>query len=158
MSKFLLNLLLQIFKALVYSKIKLLFRKKIPHFRPNRPSSQPAHPAFRPAMAHFFLFNRLSPPLSPLGLGPLAGPAHPLGPADRTSVAPCPIAASLTGKCLTSRRFHPSPWLADRWAPPIITFLRRLPSSTPRRRLVEPPWLPRPPPCSLALWPTVTTP
>jgi hypothetical protein len=123
-------------------------------------AQQPAGPSGLSAShGPFFSFQPpVPPPLSPLGLGPLAGPAHPLGPADRTLVAPCPIAASLTGKCLTSRRFHPSPCLADRWAPPIITFLRRLPSSTPRRRLVEPPWLPRPPLCSLALWPTVTTP
>jgi hypothetical protein len=43
MSKFLPNLLLQISKALVYSKIKFFIRKRIfLHFRPNRPSGQPA--------------------------------------------------------------------------------------------------------------------
>jgi hypothetical protein len=58
MSKFFLNLLLQIFKALIYSKIKFLFGKEFfLHFRPNRPSGQPAHPAFRP--------SRGPPPLSP---------------------------------------------------------------------------------------------
>jgi hypothetical protein len=50
MSKFLLNLLLQISKALVYLKIKFLFKKEFfLHFRPNRPSGQPTHPAFRPS-------------------------------------------------------------------------------------------------------------
>jgi hypothetical protein len=147
MSKFLLNLLLQILKAMVYSKIKLLFRKEFfPHFRPNRPSSQPAHPTFWPSRGPFFSFQPTVPPLSPLGLNLSPRSARPLGPADHASVAPCLIAASLMGKCLTSRRLHPSLCLADRWAPPVITFLRRHPSSTPRRRLVEPPWLPHPPP------------
>jgi hypothetical protein len=49
MSKFLLNLLVQISKALVYSKIKFYSENFFPHFRPNRPSSQPAHPEFRPS-------------------------------------------------------------------------------------------------------------
>jgi hypothetical protein len=39
-------------------------------------------------------------------------------------VAPWLIAASLAGKHLTSRRLHPSPCLADKWAPPVITFHR----------------------------------
>jgi hypothetical protein len=60
MSKFLLNLLVQIFKALVYSKIKFYSEKNFPrHFRPTR--------SFGPV---FFS----SPP--PLGHGLLAGPAH----------------------------------------------------------------------------------
>jgi hypothetical protein len=49
MSKFLLNLLVQISKALIYSKIKFYSEIFFPHFRPNRPSSQPAHPEFRPS-------------------------------------------------------------------------------------------------------------
>jgi hypothetical protein len=121
MSKFLLNLLLQISKALIYSKIKLLFGKDFfPHFRPNRPSGQPAHPVFRPSCDHFF-FNRPLP-LSPLGLGLSAGPA------GHALVAPCSIAASLMGKHLTSHCLHPSPCPADRWAPIVITFLRLRPS------------------------------
>jgi hypothetical protein len=48
-SKFLLNLLLQISKALVYLKINFLFGKEFfLHFQPNRPSGQPAHLAFWP--------------------------------------------------------------------------------------------------------------
>jgi hypothetical protein len=141
MSKFLLNLLLLICKVLVYSKNKLLFRKEFfLTFVPiGPPASRPIRP-FGPAAAHFFFFSTgHSPLLSSLGLGLSAGPAQPLGPADRALVAPCPIAASLIGKCLTSRRLHPSLCLADRWAPPVITFLRRRPSSTPRRCLIEPP-------------------
>jgi hypothetical protein len=155
MSKFLINLLLQISKALVYSKIKLLFGKEFfLTFGPIGPAaSQPIRP-FSPATTHFFLFNRPCPPLSPLGLGLSAGPACPLSPTYRALVAPCPIAASLTGKCLTSRRLCPSSCLTDRWAPPLITFLRRR----------------RAPLCAtasssrhgchalLSLWPTVTTP
>jgi hypothetical protein len=151
MSKFLLNLLLQISKALIYSKIKLLFGKDFfPHFRPNRPSGQPAHPVFRPSCDHFF-FNRPLP-LSPLGLGLSAGPA------GHALVAPCSIAASLMGKHLTSHCLHPSPCPADRWAPIVITFLRLRPSlavtpphlatsvhhSTPRDAAPVP--LPPPPP------------
>jgi hypothetical protein len=73
MSKFLQNLLLQISMALVYSKIKLLFTKEFfPHFRPNRPSGQPAHPVFRPSHGHFFL-QPATPPL-PTGPQPLGRP------------------------------------------------------------------------------------
>jgi hypothetical protein len=94
MSKFLLNLLLQISKALVYLKIKFLFRNEFSFtFGPIGPAaSRPIRP-FGPAMAHLFFFNRPLP-LSPLGLGLLASPARPLGPADRASLAPCPIAAA----------------------------------------------------------------
>jgi hypothetical protein len=49
MSKFHLNLLLQISKAFLHSKIQFLFEKEFfLHFRPNRPSGQPAHLAFQP--------------------------------------------------------------------------------------------------------------
>jgi hypothetical protein len=144
------------FQSLGIFKNQIGIRKRIfPHFRP---SGQPAHPAFRPSRGPFFSFQPTVPPLSPLGLDLSAGPARPLGSTDRASVAPCLIAASLTGKCLTSRRLCPSPCLANRWAPPVITFLRRHLSSILRRRLVEPPWLSRPPPRPLSLWPTVTTP
>jgi hypothetical protein len=79
MSKFLLNLLLQISKALVYSKIKFLFEKEFfLHFRPSR----------GPFPFSFF-FNR-PPPLSPLGLGLSAGPAHPHGQIDRLLPPPAP--------------------------------------------------------------------
>jgi hypothetical protein len=50
MPKFLLNLFLQISKALVNSKIQFLFRKEFfPRFRPNRPSGQPARLASPPS-------------------------------------------------------------------------------------------------------------
>jgi hypothetical protein len=134
------------FQSLCVFKNQIVIRKRIfPHFQPDRPSGQPAHPGFRHSRNPFFFFSTSCfIPLSPQGLGLSAGPARPLSPADRTSVVPSPIAASLTEKCLTSRRLHPSSCLTDRWAPPVITFLRRCPSSTPRRRLIEPPWLQRP--------------
>jgi hypothetical protein len=68
MSKFLLNILVQISKALVYSKNQILFGKE---FSP----SLSAHPAFRPSL---FFTGRFSLPF-PLGLGLPAGPAHPHG-------------------------------------------------------------------------------
>jgi hypothetical protein len=150
MSKFLINLHLQIFKVLVYSKIKLLFRKEFSlTFGPI--GQRPADPSGPSAQSRpiCFSFQPVVPPLplSPLDLGLSAGPARPLGPADCTSVAPCLIAAFLKGKRLSSRRLRPSPCLANRWAPPVITFLWRRPSSTPRRRIIEPPRLSRPPPC-----------
>jgi hypothetical protein len=50
MSKFLLNLLLQIFKALINSKIQFLVGKEFfLRFQPNRPSGQPARPASQPS-------------------------------------------------------------------------------------------------------------
>jgi hypothetical protein len=140
MSKFLLNLFLQI----------VIQKRNFPHFRPHRPSSQPAHLAFRPSRGPFFLFNWPSPP-SPLGLGLSAGPAHPLDPADRTSVAPYLLATSFMGKRLPSRCLCPSSCLANRWAPPVITFLWR-------RCLVELPWMSCPPSRPLSLWLTITTP
>jgi hypothetical protein len=97
MSKFLLNLLLQISKALVYSKNQIFIRKRIfLHFRPNRPSGQPAQP--QPTC---FPTGRF--PLSPLGLSPSASPACHLGPADCTSVAPYPIAASHSRKRISRK-------------------------------------------------------
>jgi hypothetical protein len=103
---------------------------------------------FRPSRGPFpFSFPNRPLSLSPLGLSLSADPARPLGPAGHASVAPCPIAASLAGKRLTSRCLHPSLCLADRWAPPIITFLRLFLSSA-----VPPPptttqHLEMPPPC-----------
>jgi hypothetical protein len=64
-------------KALVYSKMKFYSEKNFAHFRPNRPSSQPAHPDFRPSRnPFFFLSSRSFPPPSPQGLGLSVGPAH----------------------------------------------------------------------------------
>jgi hypothetical protein len=69
MSKFLLNLLLQISKALVNSKIQFLFETEFfLRFRPNRPSGQPARPASQP----------IQPPALPLfAHRPRARLAHP---------------------------------------------------------------------------------
>jgi hypothetical protein len=78
MSKFLLNLLVQISKALVYSKIKFYLEKNFPgHFRPIRPFGS----------VSFFL-GRFSLPF-PLGLGLPAGPAHPHGPTGHLSSSSC---------------------------------------------------------------------
>jgi hypothetical protein len=101
MSKFLLNLLVQIFKVCQKSEIRIKFKKVL------LLELGPA-PVFGPAAAHcIFSFPNRPLSLSPLGLGRSAGPAHPLGPADRASVVPCQIDASLTGKRLTSRRHRP---------------------------------------------------
>jgi hypothetical protein len=70
MSKFLLNLLVQISKDLVYSKNNFYSEKKFPrHFQPIR--------LFGPAAAHSFFLSHRSLPLFPLGLGLTAGPAGP---------------------------------------------------------------------------------
>jgi hypothetical protein len=77
MSKFLINLPLQIYKALVYSKIKFLFRKEFfLHFRPNRPSGQPTHPAFQPSHDPLLFFQPAAPLLS-TGPRPLGRPSPP---------------------------------------------------------------------------------
>jgi hypothetical protein len=98
MSKFLLNLLLQISKVLVYSKKSNFYSEK------NFPSlsAQSAQRPTGPAAAHLFFFNQPLP-LSPLGLRLSAGPARCLGPADLASVAPCPIAASHSRKRISRK-------------------------------------------------------
>jgi hypothetical protein len=69
MSKFLLNLLVQISKVLVYSKIKFYSEKNFPHhFRPTRP--------FSPV---FFFTGRFSLP-SPTGPRPPGRPSTPARP------------------------------------------------------------------------------
>jgi hypothetical protein len=83
MSKFLLNLLVQISKALVYSKIKFYSEKNFPAtFGPSGLSAQP-RPIF------FFSTSRFSPP-SQLGLSLSAGPAHPHGPTGHLLLPPAP--------------------------------------------------------------------
>jgi hypothetical protein len=147
MSKFLLNLLLQITKALVYSKIKLLFRKEFfLTFGPINPAaSQPIRP-FGPTMAHFFSFQPAVFPRLPTGPQPLGWPSSPSQPSRLRVGGALPDCRLPHRKTPHLAPPCPSPCLADRWAPPVITFLRRCPSSTLRRRLVEPPWLSRPPP------------
>jgi hypothetical protein len=84
MPKFLLNLLVQISKHLVYSKIKFYLEKNFPHhFRPIQ--------HFGPAVAHslFLSTGQFSLP-SPLGLGLPAGPAHHHGPTSRSLLPPTP--------------------------------------------------------------------
>jgi hypothetical protein len=74
MSKFLLNLLVQISKALVYSKIKFYSEKNFPvTFGSSGLSAQ-----------SLFFTGRFSLPF-PLGLGLPAGPAHPHGPTGHLS-------------------------------------------------------------------------
>jgi hypothetical protein len=77
MSKFLINLLVQISKALVYSKIKFYSEKNFSI-------------TFGPAAARFIFFStgRFFP--FPLGLGLLANPAHPHGPTGRLLPPPAP--------------------------------------------------------------------
>jgi hypothetical protein len=149
MSKFLLNLLLQ---RLAIFKNQISFGKNFSFtFGPSGLSAQtrPIFFSFQPAV---FL------PPSPLGLSLSASPSRPLGLVDRASVVPYQIVASHTGKRLTSSHLRPSPCLVDRWDPPVITFLWLRLSSTPRRRLIEPPCLLCPPSHPLSLWPTFTTP
>jgi hypothetical protein len=69
MPKFLLNLFLQISKALVNSKIQFLFGKEFfLRFRPNRPSGQPARLVSQPSQP---------PALSLFSRRPRARSAHP---------------------------------------------------------------------------------
>jgi hypothetical protein len=114
MSKFLLNLLVQISKALVYSKIKFYSEKNFPHFWPNRPSSQPAHRTFGPATDHFSFPSRPAafPPTRPRPLGRPSRPARQwrptqLPPSSRGSASSraafAPLRTRLTGGP------HPSP-------------------------------------------------
>jgi hypothetical protein len=66
MSKFLQNLLVQISKILVYSKIKFYSEKNFPHFRPSR--------------SLFFPFQPAVPPPLPTGPRPLGRPSSPSRP------------------------------------------------------------------------------
>jgi hypothetical protein len=71
------------FQSLGIFKNQILFRKEFfLHFQPNRPSAQPAHPTFRPSRDSLF-FSIGRSPLSPLGLGLIAGPTRPHDPASR---------------------------------------------------------------------------
>jgi hypothetical protein len=106
MSKFLLNLLVQISKALVYSKIKFYSEKNFPHhFWPIRP--------FGPATALslFFPTSRFpSPP--PLGLGLPADPAHPHGPIGHLLPPPAPMSGThdaAAGRPRAASTVAPSP-------------------------------------------------
>jgi hypothetical protein len=69
MSKFLLNLLVQISKAFVYSKIQILFGKNSTQLS--------AHLAFRPSRGLFFLFFQPADFLSPPHWASASRPAQP---------------------------------------------------------------------------------
>jgi hypothetical protein len=82
MLKFLLNLLVQISKPLVYSKIKFYSEKNFSrHFRRIRPFGPVSFFSFQPA-------DFPSPP--PLGLDLLAGPARQHGPTSHLLLPPAP--------------------------------------------------------------------
>jgi hypothetical protein len=137
MSKFLLNLLLQISKALVYSKIKFLFRKEFSFtFGPIGPA------ASRPSRDPLVFFNRPLA-LSPLGHSLSAGLAHRLGPADRASVAPCSIAASHSRKRISRKPSSLHECILRRKSATFFQPISAGPATTPHR-----PWLagrPKPP-------------
>jgi hypothetical protein len=129
MSKFLLNLLVQISKAMVYSKIKFYSEKKFfRHFRPIRP--------FGPPAAHSFFFLPAAPPSStgPRPQGRTSRPAHQWRPIE-SSPPPQEDASSRAAFALSSR-------LADRWTPPVIPHLR---PARARPRHHHLPLLPAPP-------------
>jgi hypothetical protein len=104
MSKFLLNLLVQISKALVYSKIKFYSKKNFPvTFGPSGLSTQPWPILFFPNRPYF----SSSPP--PLGLGLTAGLAHPHGPTGHLLIPPAlePSAHSAAGRARATPRVDP---------------------------------------------------
>jgi hypothetical protein len=120
MSKFLLNLLLQFFKALLKSKIQFKFRNpfnSFPCFRPSRPASPPP------------------------GLGLPAGPSHlahrpTLQPAAGPSLsARASLAYSRKYVFLFETRLPSVPpylsSLADMWTPHVSSFFSTAPAATP---------------------------
>jgi hypothetical protein len=129
MSKFLLNLLLQISKAFVYSKIQILFG--------NNSSQISAHLAFRPSRGPFFFFFQPAAPPLPTGPQPLGRPSRP---ARRWRLTRLPSFSR--GSASSRAAFTLSSRPADRWTPPIIPHLRPT-RARPRRHHVES--LPAPP-------------
>jgi hypothetical protein len=115
MSKFLLNLLVQISKALVNSKIQFLFGKEFfLRFRPNRPSGQPACPASQPSQ----------PPTLPL-----------FSRRPHASARPIPACAALaywpkyvSSSCLRSPTTTSSPSVTTKRAPPISSISHLTPA------------------------------
>jgi hypothetical protein len=107
MSKFLLNLLLQISKAFVYSKIQILFG--------NNSSQISAHLAFRPSRGPFFFFFQPAAPPLPTGPQPLGRPSRP---ARRWRLTRLPSssrgsASSRAAFTLSSRRLTGGPHLSS---------------------------------------------
>jgi hypothetical protein len=139
MSKFLLNLLVQISKALVYSKIKFYSEKNFPrHFRPIRP--------FGPVS--FFLPADFPSPF-PLGLGLPAGPAHPHGPtghlssssrteAERARRRHRPASHRLHGRSDASTGREKWPHLIPLHFPPLIGTIPPPPLFNPGNRCLQP--------------------
>jgi hypothetical protein len=127
MSKFLLNFLVQISKALVYTKINFYSEKNSPrHFRPTRP--------FGPIF--FFFYRPIFLP-SPTGPWPHSRPSRPARwwrPAELTP-PPQEDASSHDTFALSSRP-------ADRWTPPVILHVR-IAQARPRHHHLLP--LPVPP-------------
>jgi hypothetical protein len=95
-----------IFQSLVIIKNQILFRKEFClHFRPNRPSGQPAHPASQPSQPH-------RPPL--------------ISPVGRARARPIPACAALAylPKAVSSSSLHspattPSPSVTATQASPV---------------------------------------
>jgi hypothetical protein len=130
MSKFLLNILVQISKAFVYSKIQILFRNNCPQF-----SAQP-----RPIL----FFSNWPLPLFPLGLGLSAGP---VGPRASGALPDCHLPHRKTPPAAP-----PSPFLRARLTggPHLSSLTSSLPelgrAATTSRRSPRRPALPRMPP------------
>jgi hypothetical protein len=119
MSKFLLNLLVQISKAFVYSKIQILFENNSPQL-----SAQP-----RPIP--FFSFHPAAPPL-PTRHHPLGRPSRP---ARRWRLTRLP--SSSRGSASSRAAFALSSRAADRWTPPVNPHLRPA-RARPRRHHLTP--------------------
>jgi hypothetical protein len=125
MSKFLLNLRVQIFKALVYSKIKFYSEKNFFHrFRPSRGP---------------LIFSSLQPVAPPLPNGPrpLGRPISPSRPGRPRAGAALPDCRQSHRKTLPAAPPLPSLRLAGRWTPPIIPHLW-LHRARPRRHRLPP--------------------
>jgi hypothetical protein len=129
MSKFLLNLLVQISKAFVYSKIKILFRNNSPQLS--------AHPAFRPSCEPFFFFFPTGRSPLPTGPQPLGRPSRPARQWRPVGLPPPPH-EDASSRATFALSLRP----ADRWTPPIISHLRP-DRARPRRHHLPP--LPAPP-------------
>jgi hypothetical protein len=145
MSKFLLNLLVQISKPLVYSKKSNFIQKRIfpDTFGPSGLSAQP-----RPIL--FFSFQLDAPPL-PSGPRPLDWPSRPTRWWRPAELPPPPQedASSRAAFALSSRP-------AERWTPALIPHVRPA-RARPRRHHLPP--LPAPPsPTSDATRAFTTTP
>jgi hypothetical protein len=114
MSKFLLNLLVQIFKAMLYSKIKFYSEKNFSvAFGPSGLSAQLQPTCF---------FQPAIPPL-PTGPRPIKRPSSPSRPSQPRTGGALPTCRLPHGKTPPAAPPLPSPRPADRWAPPAIPHL-----------------------------------